>query len=78
MAKPEQCAAIFGHEFDLDQGMARRQIGPALPSPSERDAAMSYDFRISSTRKVPGADFDAKNTPPGGDRVCAAGRTSVP
>jgi len=43
--------------------MARRQIVSALPSPSERDAAMWYDFCISSTRKVPGADFDAKNTP---------------
>src|SRR5215472_18241954 len=44
-------------------GMARRQIGPALPSPSERDAAMWYDYCISSMRKVPGADFVAKNTP---------------
>ena len=66
MSKPEQGAALFGHEFDFDQGTARQQIGPALPSPSERDAAMWYDFCISSTRKVPGADLDAKNTPGAG------------
>src|SRR6516225_1022344 len=66
MSKPEQGAALFGHEFDFDQGTARRQIGPALPSPSERDAAMWYDFCISSTRKVPGADLDAKNAPGAG------------
>ena len=66
MSKPEQGAALFGHEFDFDQGTARRQIGPALPSPSERDAAMWYDFCINSTRKVPGADLDAKNTPGAG------------
>ena len=33
-----------------------------LPSPSERDAAMRCDFRISSVCYVPGADLDAKNS----------------
>jgi hypothetical protein len=46
--------------------MARRQIVPAFPSPGQHNPAMWYDFGISSTRKVRGADFDAKNTPGAG------------
>jgi hypothetical protein len=66
MSKPEQGAALFRHEFDFDQGMEGRQIAPALPSPSERDAARRYDFCISTMRNVPGADVDAKNSPRAG------------
>ena len=62
MSKPQQGAAVFGHEFNFDQRAARRQIAAAFPSPGERDAARRCDFRISPVSKVPGAYLDAKNS----------------
>jgi len=62
VSKSEQGAAVFGHEFNLDQRPARRQIVPSLPSPSERDAAMRCDFCIGSASKLASGDLDAKNS----------------
>jgi len=52
MSKSEQRATVFGHELNFDQRAARGQIAAALPSPSERDAAVRCDFRISRVRNV--------------------------
>ena len=62
MPKSEQAAAVFGHELNLDQRPARRQIVPALPSPSEGDAAVRCDLRKGSTNEVASADLDAENS----------------
>jgi hypothetical protein len=70
VSKSEQGAAVFGHEFNLDQRPARRQIVPSLPSPSERDAAMRCDLRIGSPSKLASGDLDAKNSPGAGSSVC--------